>query len=57
MLTPIQLKRARLLYNRYKTETREYHELAESIGWNTGELNRHIWRIKHSEQQSKIKTK
>ncbi len=53
MLTPDKLKRAIKLYDRYQCETREYHELAESIGWNTGELNRYIWRVKHAERQRK----
>lgn len=51
MLTPTQLKRAVRLYDKYQCDTREYRELAKSAGWNTGELNRHIWRIKHAERQ------
>lgn len=39
-MTPSDMKRALSLWKRYKTETREYRELAEKNGMNTGELNR-----------------
>jgi len=50
-MTPAQQKRALNLYRRYKTETSEYRELAESMGMNTGELNRECWRINHIRRQ------
>lgn len=52
MLTPQQAKRAIKLYDKYKCDTSEYQEIANSVGWNTGELNRYIWRIKHAERQA-----
>lgn len=51
MLAPQKLKRAIWLYDRYKTETREYHEIAGSVGWAITDLNSHIWHIKHAERQ------
>lgn len=56
MLTPAQLKRAIRLYDRYQTETREYREIAQSVGWQITDLNRHIWKIKHAERQRKETT-
>lgn len=53
MLTPKQLKRAIRLYDRYQSETREYHEIAQSVGWQITDLNSHIWKIKHAERQRK----
>jgi hypothetical protein len=39
-------KRAQLLYNRYKTETREYQEIANKLGLPITELNRRISRAR-----------
>jgi len=57
VLTPKQLKRAIRLYDRYETESREYREIAESVGWQITDLNRHIWHIKHAERQTETKGK
>jgi hypothetical protein len=44
-MTPTQAKLATRLYRAYKTETREYRQLAEALGINTAELNRRCWHI------------
>ena len=55
-MTPKNLKRAELLYKRYKTETFEYRELARRHGMNTSELNRQIWQILHDRRYPPIRT-
>lgn len=53
MLPPKELKRAIQLYDRYQSETSEFESLARSVGWNIGELNRHIWHIKQAERKKR----
>lgn len=52
-MTPAQTKLAVRLYRAYKCETREYRQLAESLGMNTGDLNAKVWRILYDERQQK----
>jgi hypothetical protein len=52
-MTPAQLNRAEFLYRRFKTETLEYRRLAESLGIDTGELNRRIWHVLHDRRQAR----
>ncbi len=40
-------KRAEILYRRYKTDSREYFELARKAGMNTAALNSEIWHRLH----------
>jgi hypothetical protein len=48
-MTPDQVKLALRLYKAYRTDTREYRELADALGINTGELNRRCWHIVRGE--------
>ena len=52
-MTPQQLKRAKLLYRRYQTHSREYHDIANSLGLNTGELNQRMWHVMAAERDKK----
>jgi len=49
-MTPAQIKTAIRLYKAYKTETREYRQLAESLGIQTTELNRRCWHLSRGRQ-------
>ena len=40
------LKQALKMYDAYDVDGREYRELAESLGMNTGELNQACWQIR-----------
>ena len=46
-MTKQQIAAALKMYRAYKCDTRAYRELAQSIGINTGELNRRCWHILH----------
>lgn len=46
-MTPAQQKLALRLYKSYKTDGREYRELAEALGIRTTELNRRCWELTH----------
>lgn len=46
-MSPKDLKRALLLYKRYKTDGREYRELAQKYGMNTTDLNQLCWKHTH----------
>ena len=44
------IKIALKLYKAYKTESREYFEIANSLGMNTGELNQRCWKINYDKR-------
>ena len=45
-MTPAQQRQALKLYDTYNVDGREYRELAQSLGLNTGELNAACWQIR-----------
>lgn len=53
-MTPEQVKKALKMYKAWQCDTREYRELAESMGLNTGELNQKCWWILHPNTDRKF---
>lgn len=51
-MTPEQRKQALKMYDAYDVDGREYRELAESLGMNTGELNQACWHIRHAQRRA-----
>lgn len=45
-----QIERALKLYKSYKTESREYFEIANSLGMNTAGLNQRCWKINYDKR-------
>jgi hypothetical protein len=55
--SPAEQRKALSMYRRYKTDSREYKQLAESLNVNTAELNSYCWHLEKDARDKKEREK
>jgi hypothetical protein len=55
--SPTEQRKALSMYRRFKTDSREYKQLAESLNVNTAELNSYCWHLEKDARDKKEREK